>query len=88
MDQYPRILDAMFVGADMKTYPTKAPEFLDIPRMYKDYGLLLADIFYGIYNLDTTPRKHVAATALSAFQQSKLKLTATLGDALKAVRAL
>jgi electron transfer flavoprotein-quinone oxidoreductase len=87
MGEYPRLLNAMFVGTDMKTY-AKAPEFLNISRMYKDYGLLLADIFYGIYNLDTTPRKHVAATALSAFRQSKLKLTTTLGDALKGVRAL
>jgi electron transfer flavoprotein-quinone oxidoreductase len=87
MDQYPKLLNETFVGADIKTY-AKAPEFLDSSRMYKDYGLLLADIFYGIYNLDTTPRKHAVATALSVFKQSEVKLTSTIGDALKAVRAL
>jgi electron transfer flavoprotein-quinone oxidoreductase len=87
MDQYPKLLNETFVGADIKTY-AKAPEFLDSSRMYKDYGLLLADIFYGIYNLDTTPRKHAVATALNVFKQSEVKLTSTIGDALKAVRAL
>ncbi len=87
MDDYKYQLDASFVGADMKTY-AKAPDFLDVSRMYKEYGLLLADIFHDIYNLDTTPRKHVAATALGAFGRSNLKLTTTIGDALKAARAL
>lgn len=87
MDEYCKQLDVSFVGADMKTY-AKAPEFLDIPRMYKDYGLLLADIFYDLYNLDTRPRKHAAATALAAFKQSKLKLFTVIGDGLKAIKAL
>lgn len=87
MNEYPKQLDATFAGADLKTY-AKAPDFLDNPRMYKDYGLLLADVFYGIYNLDTTPRKHVAAVAWQAFKQSGLKLTAAAGDAWKALGAL
>lgn len=87
MDDYKKQLDATFVGADMKTY-AKAPEFLEVPRMYKEYGLLLADIFHDIYSLDTTPRKRLAATAASAFKRSKLKLFTTLGDMFKAARAL
>jgi len=87
MDDYRSQLDITFVGADMKTY-AKAPDFLDVPRMYKEYGLLLADIFHDIYNLDTTPRKHIAAAVLGAFKRSKIKLFATIGDVLKAVRAL
>ncbi len=87
MDDYKNQLNVSFVGADMKTY-AKAPDFLDVPRMYKDYGLLLADIFHDIYNLDTTPRKHITATALGAFKRSKLKLLPIISDALKAVRAL
>ena len=87
MDDYKQQLDATFVGADMKTY-TNAPEFLEVPRMYKEYGLLLANIFHDIYNLDTTPRKHVAAASLGVFKRSKMKLFTTIGDAVKAVRAL
>ncbi|MDR3438878.1 FAD-dependent oxidoreductase [Telmatospirillum sp.] len=87
MDDYRNQLDATFVGADMKTY-ARAPEFLEVPRMYKEYGLLLADIFHDIYNHDTTPRKHIAATAFGAFKRSKMKLFTTIGDVLKGVRAL
>jgi electron transfer flavoprotein-quinone oxidoreductase len=87
MDDYRKELDATFVGADMKTF-ARAPEFLDVPRMYKDYGLLLTDIFHDIYNLDTTPRKHITATVLGAFKRSKMKLFPIIGDVLKAVKAL
>jgi electron transfer flavoprotein-quinone oxidoreductase len=87
MDEYRKQLDASFVGADMKTY-AKAPEFLDIPRMYKEYGLLLADIFYDLYNLDTKPRKHALASLLVTFKRSKLKLFSVIGDGLKAIKAL
>ncbi|EFL51532.1 FAD dependent oxidoreductase [Solidesulfovibrio fructosivorans JJ]] len=87
MDDYRKQLDATFVGADMKTY-AKAPNVLEVPRMYQDYGLLLTDIFHDIYSCDTTPRKHIAATATSAFKRSKIKLLTALGDMLKAVRAL
>jgi electron transfer flavoprotein-quinone oxidoreductase len=87
MEEYRTHLTSSFVGADMKTY-AKAPEFLDVPRMYKEYGLLLADIFHGIYNLDTTPRKHIAAVVRGAFKRSRMTLFTTIGDAFKAVRAL
>lgn len=87
MDDYRRQLDATFVGADMRTYG-KAPEFLEAPRMYKEYGLLLADIFHDIYSLDTIPRKRMAKTAIGAFKRSKLKLLPVAGDMFKAIMAL
>lgn len=87
INAYREQLDASFAGADMKLY-AKAPEFLDIPRMYKGYGTLLADLLYTMYNLDTTPRKHAAASAWSAFRRSKIKLMDVIGDGLKAFKAL
>ena len=87
VEDYRNQLDATFVGADMKTY-ARAPEFLEVPRMYKEYGQLLADIFHDIYCLDTTPKKHIAATAMGAFRRSKMRLFPTICDMLKGVRAL
>jgi electron transfer flavoprotein-quinone oxidoreductase len=87
MDKYRGHLATSFVGPDMKTY-TLAPEFMEISRIYKDYGQLLTDIFYDFYNLDTTPRKHAAATAFRAFKQSKLKLRTVIGDGIRAAKAL
>ena len=44
-------------GQDMKTY-AKAPHFLEVERMYKQYGELFANVLYGAFNLDTQPRQH------------------------------
>ena len=56
---YREKLFASYVGKDMKTY-AKAPRFLEVERMYKDYGELFANVLYGAFNLDTQPRKHLA----------------------------
>lgn len=87
MDVYRAELARSFVGADLKTY-AKAPAFLENPRLYREYGLLLADVFHGIYNLDLTPRQHLLSTAVAAFRSSRLKLTHVARDAWAGVRAL
>ncbi len=80
-------LDRTFVGADLRTY-AKAPAFLENPRMYSDYGQLLADVFHGIYAHDLTPRKHLVTTAMAAVKASRLKLGQLMLDGWAAVRAL
>lgn len=87
MDQYIKNLDSSFAGQDMKTY-AKAPDFLDVPRLYKDYGQLLTDIFHALYTHDTTPKKHLLKTALAVFKRSKIGLFMVIGDAIKAIRSL
>nr|NLD41116.1 FAD-dependent oxidoreductase [Actinomycetales bacterium] len=87
MDVYRTELDAGFVGADMKTY-AKAPAFLENEEMYKDVGRLLADVFHGLYNLDTTPRRHLLAVARDALKRSKLTMTRLARIGWQAVRAL
>lgn len=87
MDRYVTEFNATFVGADMKTY-AKAPAFLKTERLYSDYGLLLGDILHGVFNLDTTPRKHLIPTAMAAFKKSGLKITALARDVYTALRAL
>lgn len=87
MDAYRTELDRTFAGADLKTY-AKAPAFLQNPRLYGDYGRLVADILHAVYDLDLTPRRHLAATARSAFRRSGLKAVHVAGDALAALRAL
>ena len=87
MDQYRALLDESFVGKDMATY-AKAPAFLERPRMYKDYGKLGAEVFYGIFNHDLTPRRHIRKVGLDALKASGLKLTQIVGDVLAGIRAL
>ena len=76
-----------FVGADMRTY-ARAPQFLETERMYRDYGLLLADVMHGIYDHDLRPRRHAQAVARSAFKRSGVTIRQLARDGLAAVRAL
>jgi len=87
MDVYQQELDKSFVGADMKTYE-RAPAFLENSLMYEELGLLMSDVFHGVFNLDLTPRKHLLATARMAFKKSPIKVKQMVGIGLAAVRAL
>jgi len=71
----------------MNTY-AKVPAFMENPRIYGDYGLMLSDVLYGIYNLDTSPRKHALPTAMAAFNQSPLKVVQVVKDILAALRGV
>jgi len=87
MDLYKAELDQSFVGKDMRTY-ARAPEFLETERMYGDYGLLLSDLLYSVYNLDTTPRKRMVASTLEALKKSPLHTLQLVRDAYRAGRAI
>lgn len=87
MDRYPEELKASWVGQDMATY-AKAPAFLETPRLYGEYGQLLADVFHRIYDHDLTPRRSLSAVARAAFKASGLKLRTVARDVTAAVRAL
>jgi electron transfer flavoprotein-quinone oxidoreductase len=87
LDAYPAALERSFVGKDLATY-AKAPAFMENPRLYHDYGPLLADVLHGIYGLDRTPRRHLAWTARRAQRQSPLGIVRLARDAFAAVRAL
>jgi electron transfer flavoprotein-quinone oxidoreductase len=84
---YPAALDQSFVGRDMKTF-AKAPAFLENPRLYGDYGQLMADVLYGVYNLDLTPRQRLLGLGRRVVKDSPLRLGQLVGDGLRAVRAL
>jgi electron transfer flavoprotein-quinone oxidoreductase len=85
--RYPAELERCFVGLDMKTF-ARAPGFLENPRMYQAYGQLAADVLHGIYDLDTSPRRHIAATGLRALRSSPVRISQLARDALSAVRSL
>lgn len=87
MDRYRAELDAGFVAPDMRLY-SRAPKFLETERMYGDYGLLLADVLHGVFDLDTTPRKHVVSVARSALKRSGVPLSKIARDAWAATKAL
>ncbi|WP_207261999.1 FAD-dependent oxidoreductase [Desulfovibrio sp. Huiquan2017] len=87
LDAYTAELDATFVGQDMRTY-AKAPDFFLNPRMYGDYGRLLSDVLYGVYNLDMKPRRHLLPMVMAALKESPVKAMQLARDAYAAVRAL
>jgi len=74
-------------GQDMKTY-AKAPGFLEVERMYRDYGELFGNVLYGVFNLDDKPREHFVKVALKAFNKSPVKIRHLFSDGLAGVRAL
>ncbi|MBN9104003.1 MAG: FAD-dependent oxidoreductase [Propionibacteriaceae bacterium] len=80
-------LERSFVGADLRTYG-RAPKFLENPRMYGDYGRLLADVFHGIYTHDLRPRRHLVGAALGAVKASGVGLGQLARDGWAAARAL
>jgi len=87
MDVYPAELARSFVGADLRTY-AQAPSFLENPRMYDDYGRLLADVMRGVYDHDLSPRRHLTRVAASALKESGIGLGRIARDGWAAARAL
>jgi electron transfer flavoprotein-quinone oxidoreductase len=84
---YREKLLASYVGQDMKTY-AKAPSFLEVERMYKQYGELLANVLYGAFNLDTQPRQHMVKVARTSLARSPLKMRQLVRDGIAGARAL
>lgn len=87
LDGYSVELNSMFVGKDMRTYE-RAPHFLENPQMYGAYGQFLSDVMYGVYNLDTIPRRRLFSNAMGAFKKSQLNLLQLVKDMYDGVRAL
>ena len=79
--------ESMFVGKDMKTY-AGAPEFLENDEMYGEVGELVANVLYGVYNHDLTPRKHLVKVAWDAFKESPLKLNKLAKIAVQGMRTM
>ena len=84
---YREKLFASYVGKDMKTY-AKAPNFLEVERMYKEYGELFANVLYGAFNLDTHPREHVRTVARKSLARSPLTIRQLVKDGIAGARAL
>ncbi|MDR1825895.1 MAG: FAD-dependent oxidoreductase [Bifidobacteriaceae bacterium] len=87
MDGYVARLDQSFAGKDMATY-AKAPAFLENPRLFNDYGPLLANVLRGFYNLDGAPREHIIPVFRAALKESGLGITRLARDGLAGVKAL
>ena len=84
---YREKLFASYVGQDMKTY-AKAPSFLEVERMYKQYGELFANVLYGAFNLDTQPRQHMVKVARRSMARSPLTMRQLVRDGIAGARAL
>lgn len=85
--RYRELLFESFVGKDMELY-RHAPDFLERPRVYNEYGPLLETIMYGIFNLDTTPRKPLRRVALDSLRQSPTRLRDLMSDVWAGMRSL
>lgn len=86
-EAYRAALGRSFVGQDMATY-ARAPGFLEHDELYGQVGLLAADVLHGVFDLDTTPRRHLVPTARAALKGSPLTLRRLAGLGLGGVRAL
>jgi electron transfer flavoprotein-quinone oxidoreductase len=71
----------------MKTY-ARAPRFLEVERMYKQYGELFANVLYGTFNLDTRPRRHLLKVARKSLARSPLTMRQLIRDGIAGARAL
>ncbi|TKI04105.1 FAD-dependent oxidoreductase [Martelella alba] len=80
-------LNGGFVGQDMRTY-ANAPAFMENPRLYGDYGVLLSDMLLAMYHLDTQPRRRLLPTFLKTFKHSPLKAGQLIKDMFAATRSL
>lgn len=87
MDRYPAHYERTFLGADMDTY-ARMPRLLENRRVYASYGPLLAELLHDVYNLDTTPRRHLRATARKALRSSRISPRSLAQDAIDAIRLL
>lgn len=87
MDTYPAALAASFVGKDCATYE-KAPAFFENPRLYSQYGQLLAEVFFGIYAMDGAPHRRISTIVRGALRLSGTKATHIVRDAIAALRSL
>lgn len=87
LDAYLTELENGFVGRDMRTY-ARAPAFMENPRLYGDYGTLLSEIMYEMYHLDTSPRRRMLRTAMTALRSSPLKVGHLVKDIFAAARSL
>ena len=84
---YRERLFASYAGKDMKTY-AKAPAFLELERLYKEYGELFANVLYGAFNLDTQPRRHLLSVARKALMRSPVTMRQLVRDGIAGARAL
>lgn len=87
LGRYNTELKNSFCGQDMRTF-ANAPSFMENPRLYNTYGDIIADIMFGVYNLDTTPRRRLGQTALSVLRKAPVGLGRVLLDAMAGGKAL
>ncbi|SHN88281.1 FAD-dependent oxidoreductase [Desulfitobacterium chlororespirans] len=84
---YQHNLDNSFIMKDLKLY-SKAPDFMEIDRLYKQYSLVANNLLGKVYNHDLTPKEHLIKTAMKTLKESNISLLDLAKDGIKGVRAL
>lgn len=87
LSAYQRNLDNSFVLKDLKLY-SKAPDFMETDRLYKQYSIMVNKLFSKVYNHDLSPKEHLVKTAIQAMKESDLSMFDIAKDGIKGARAL
>jgi electron transfer flavoprotein-quinone oxidoreductase len=87
LSAYQDRLEDGFVLKDLHTY-ARAPHFLDRHQLYSTYPEFLTQLLHGIFATDGTPRQHLVTVARRAMNDSGLRMSALMGDAVAAGRSL
>jgi len=87
LSRYKAALDRSFVMRDMRTY-SRAPHFLDNPRLFKQYPELLADMMTRIYTQNAEGKQPARNDARQSLKDSHISLAQIARDVLEGARAL
>ena len=87
LSSYKDAVDASFIGSDMNTY-SGAPGFMKNEKVYTELVALVCSLFDQVYEQNSSPKRNLLPTAMSAMKDSGLKLTQLASLGLKAVKSL
>lgn len=87
LQYYVQCYEQSSLGKDMTTYAA-APAFLENEVLYGEVGKLASDIFYGIFNIDLKPRKHLLTVAREALKKTRFTIPGLIKLGYKATKAM
>lgn len=87
MGKYREEIEKSWLGADLRN-SRRLPQFLENPRLYEQYGQVLADTLHGVYSVELQPRRPFVKIARESLQHAGIKLAAVMRDGLAAMRDL
>jgi electron transfer flavoprotein-quinone oxidoreductase len=87
LSAYSRNLEESFIMKDLKLY-AMTPAFMENDRLYKQYSLMVNNLFGKLYTQDLTPKEHLMKVAMKSLKESGISLFDLAKDGIMGVRAL